>query len=60
MPSYLGALSVGNIYRGFTVGCCFLFECMKMSGAKDVSSALNRWSSESFGSRNYTAWFAHK
>ena len=38
----------------------FFFNCMKMSSAKDVSSALNRRSRESSGSRNYTAWLARK
>ena len=43
MSSYLGALSAGNLYCGFTVlAAAYFLNCMKMSSAKDVSSALNR------------------
>ena len=41
-------------------GATFFFDCMKMSSAEDVSSALKIRSCESFGSRNYTAWLARK
>ena len=37
MPSYLGALSAGT-----ALADAFFFDCMKMSSAKDISSALNR------------------
>ena len=34
----------------------FLFDCMKMSSVKDISSAQNRRNRGSLGSRNYIAW----
>ena len=52
MSSYFGMLSAGNLYWAYTVGHCIL-NVMKMSSAQNISSALNRWTSESFGSRNY-------
>ena len=42
IPSYLGALSVGNFMAALLLAAAFFFHCMKMSTAKDVSSTLNR------------------
>ena len=43
MPSYLGTLLAGNLYHGFTVqATAVFFNCMKISSAEDLSSALNR------------------
>ena len=36
MPSYLGALSVGNLYRGFTVVHCFLLQLLEDVCPKDI------------------------
>ena len=46
-PSHLGALSAGNLYRGFTVGHCFFSDYLKMSSAKDVTTAPNKQTDES-------------
>ena len=60
MPSHFGALSAGNFMAALLLAAAFFSHCMKMSSVKDVSSALNRRTRESFGSRNCTAWLARK
>ena len=48
-PSNLGALEAGNLYRGFTVGNCFLRSLLETFRAKDISTAQNRRRKNSFG-----------
>ena len=47
MPSYFGVLLPGNHFMAaLLLSAGFFFVCMKMSNAKDISSALNRRSRE--------------
>ena len=43
-PPYLGALSAGNLSMTLLLATVFFFDYLKISSAKDVSTALNRQS----------------